>query len=202
MARRVDHSHEELGEMILSAACELVEAGGSSALTARKVANTIGYSPGTIYNIFNNLDDLILRLNGRTLERLYLHLPRPDPDKSVENNFDGLLRGYLEFVEQNRNLWRILFDHRPSTEEELPEWYNDKVSKLLGLIDRVIEPHAPDIHQNELREISAALWAGVHGIISLADSRKLEVVSTAAPLDLCRLLVRSFLSGLTNTVKS
>ena len=71
MARRADHSREELYDNALAAAQRIVETDGFRALTARSVADAIGYSPGTLYNLFENLDDLIIHLNGRTLDALY-----------------------------------------------------------------------------------------------------------------------------------
>lgn len=195
MARRVDHSHEELNDMILSAARLLVEEGGYPALSVRKIANIIGYSPGTIYNVFTNLDDLVLQLNARTLDALYLSLPKPNSSSSVEENFDNLLCRYLSFVGENRRLWRVLFDHRPSSEAALPDWYNARVEILLTLIDSALKPGFSRESPKGLRKISTTLWAGLHGILSLADGGKLDVVSDEDPLDLCRLLTKSFLNG-------
>jgi AcrR family transcriptional regulator len=196
MARRVDHNHEELKEMILEAARHLVEQEGYSSLSMRKIGTAIGYSPGTIYNIFSNLDDLVLQLNARTLDELYLALANINKDGSVEDNFDMLLCGYIAFVEANRNLWRTLFDHRPIMDCDLPDWYGVRVEKLLALLDDTLRPYFKDRDPIRLRKSSATLWAGLHGIVSLTDSNKLNVISEANSLELCRLLVGQFLNGL------
>ena len=70
MGRRSDHSRDELYVMALDAAESIVREDGFPALTARKVAARIGYTAGTLYNIFRNQDDLIIHLNARTLGRL------------------------------------------------------------------------------------------------------------------------------------
>ncbi|MEH6629747.1 MAG: TetR/AcrR family transcriptional regulator [Halopseudomonas aestusnigri] len=199
MARRVDHSHEQLREMILEAAQNLVEADGYPSLSMRKIGSSIGYSPGTIYNIFANLDDLVLQLNARTLDEMYVSLVKTKSNNSVEVNFDQLLCGYLEFVDTNRNLWRALFDHRPSTESVLPDWYDARIEKLLSLIDDTLKPYFNDEDTTKLRKFSATLWAGLHGIISLTDSNKLDVISDSDPLELCRFLVENFLGGLNSS---
>ncbi len=71
MARRKDHSREELKDLILQAAWKIVGAEGYEGLTARRVAAEIGYAPGTIYNLFASMDDLCQQLCGRTLDDLY-----------------------------------------------------------------------------------------------------------------------------------
>lgn len=71
MARRSDHSRDELREMALTAAEQIVLENGYESLSARKVASAIGYTVGTLYLVFENLDDLVLQVNARTLDRLH-----------------------------------------------------------------------------------------------------------------------------------
>ena len=58
MGRRSSHTAEELRELILDASTALISEGGLASLSAREVARRIGYSPGTLYNVFENLDDV------------------------------------------------------------------------------------------------------------------------------------------------
>ncbi len=55
MGRRAVHSPEELRQLILDASRTIVETNGISGLSAREIARVIGYSPGTLYNIFETL---------------------------------------------------------------------------------------------------------------------------------------------------
>lgn len=74
MARRSDHSREEIRAMALAAAQQIVTEQGFAALNARKIASAIGYTVGTLYLVFKNLDDLFLQLNARTLDDLHAAL--------------------------------------------------------------------------------------------------------------------------------
>jgi AcrR family transcriptional regulator len=66
MARRSDHSREALEELILSHAHALMAETGLQRFSAREVAKRIGYSVGTLYNVFGSLDRLLLAVNSRT----------------------------------------------------------------------------------------------------------------------------------------
>ena len=70
MARRSEHSREQLTEMILNAAQQIVINDGFAGLSARKIATDIGYTVGTLYIVFDNLDDIILHINARTLDEM------------------------------------------------------------------------------------------------------------------------------------
>ncbi len=71
MGRRSDHSRDNLRAMILEAARAILAADGLRGLTARRIAKAIGYSPGTLYNFFTNIDELILHVNAQTLDVVY-----------------------------------------------------------------------------------------------------------------------------------
>lgn len=59
MARRSDHSREEIKEMALTAALTILEEEGARGLTARKVATAIGYTVGTLYLVFKNQQEMV-----------------------------------------------------------------------------------------------------------------------------------------------
>ena len=70
MGRRSTHTPQQLRELILDAAQEIIQVQGLAGLSAREIARRIEYSPGTIYNMFENLDDVVLHVEARVLEAL------------------------------------------------------------------------------------------------------------------------------------
>ena len=66
MGRRSDHSREELEALIVAEGHRLLAETGYARFSAREVAKRIGYSIGTIYNVFADLDRLMMAINGRT----------------------------------------------------------------------------------------------------------------------------------------
>ncbi|MDJ0948181.1 MAG: TetR/AcrR family transcriptional regulator [Alphaproteobacteria bacterium] len=196
MARRSDHTREEQYEMVLAAAREIVVAGGLEALTARKVANAIGYSPGTLYNLFDDFDDLIVHLNGRTLDELHEHLSSVPRTQDPMRDLKRLLRAYLGYLEDNRNLWNVLFEYRLPNNRSLPDWYVNKVAKVLGLIEVALSPLCPSRDPDTLADSARVLWASLHGICSLSGSGKLQVVSDQTVHKMAETLVDCFVSGL------
>ena len=128
MGRRSDHSQDELYEMALAAARGIMEVNGLRALTARNVADVMGYQPGTLYKPFENLDDLIVHLNGRLLDELRDDLLTVDIGEEARENLFILLGRYLAFIENNENLWSQLFEHTMTEGQPAPDWYHRKVT--------------------------------------------------------------------------
>jgi len=85
MGRRNDHTRKDIKEMAISAGLELIEEKGFSGLSTRKVASKIGYSVGTLYNVFENLDDLVFHINAIILKELYYYVEdKLDDEEGVE----------------------------------------------------------------------------------------------------------------------
>lgn len=195
MARRSDHTRDELHEMLLEAAWEATEADGVAALTARRLAAAIGYSPGTIYQVFENLDDLVAHLKVRILDRLVERLDGTPASRSPRDRLLALVDLYVAFATEEPRLWHALFEAPLPSGAPLPDWFGDHVRRGLARVEAALAPLFPGDAATAARG-ARALWAGLHGIVSLARSQS---VSRAGGLDaaaLARDFAETYLAGL------
>ena len=100
MGRRSDHSREELEALILAEGHRLMAETGYARFSAREVAKRIGYSIGTIYNVFGSLDALLLAINSRTFA-LWAAWLRDKLAVAGEDRIAALVAGYFDFAERN-----------------------------------------------------------------------------------------------------
>lgn len=175
MARRSDHSREELHALALAAARDVAEEHGLRGLTARRVADKIGYSPGTLYNLFENLDDLIICMNGTTLDALYDSLTGMRLPDGPEAALRALAKGYIRFTRDHPKLWSVLFEHHLPGEQQLPNWHHEKILRLLGLMEHALAPLFPAGQEEQRLHAARVLWSSLHGICSLESAKKLAV---------------------------
>ena len=176
MGRRNEHSREELQEMAISAAEAIIASEGLRGLTARKVAGQLGYSAGSLYMVFNGLDELILHVNARTLGRLADNLDAHTmTDATPLAALRALAHGYLRFAMQEQTRWRAVFDHQLSKETKLPCWYTDTVDALMDRVRKPVNALLPNATRAELTLKTTALWSAVHGVCELNVGRKLDV---------------------------
>jgi AcrR family transcriptional regulator len=199
MGRRSTHTPQQLRVLILDAAQQIVEAQGLAGLSAREIARRIGYSPGTIYNIFTNLDDVVLNVEGRVLDALDARLSGIQQGQDAGGAQDRLIRiahGYLAFTQERPRLWNLLFEHYMPPGTELPAWYRQKLERLMSQIERALAPHFPLGADADLRRAARVLWAGVHGITSLSTADKLLVVKSEAAGHLIDDFIATYLAGL------
>lgn len=196
MSRRSDHSREQLYDLALDAARTIVETDGYRALTARNVADAIGYSPGTLYNVFANLDEMVLHLNGRTLDTLRDRLGEAPLAGDATQDVNRLLDGYLAFIGAHPHQWRVLFEHSLPDGQGLPEWYTRKIAAVLDIVESALSPLFGEDETEARANAAGILWAALHGITSLAESGKLSAVSGRSVEAMTQTLVKTFIAGL------
>jgi AcrR family transcriptional regulator len=198
MGRRSTHTPQQLRVLILDAAQEIIEAQGLAGLSAREIARRVGYSPGTIYNIFANLDDVVLNVEARVLEALDARLSdlQRENAASAEDRLVRIAHAYLAFTQERPRLWNLLFEHHMPAGTELPAWYRQKLERLTGQIERALASHFPPGREADGQRAARVLWAGLHGITALATADKSSVVTAETARRLIDDLIGTYLAGL------
>lgn len=194
MARRSDHTREELHELALVAAREVAEQEGLRGLSARRVAREIGYTIGTIYNLFDDLDDLIVQMNGHTLDSLYEACAAAAGDGEPAQALHALADSYIGFIREHPRLWNVLFEHHLPDDRALPDWHYQKVLRLLALVENALTPFFPPGQEAERHHSARVLWSSLHGICSLESMDKL--IKTESVEHLSETLIETYLAGL------
>jgi AcrR family transcriptional regulator len=194
MGRRSVHTPEELRELILQSSTELIERGGLSALSAREIARAVGYSPGTIYNVFTNLDDLVLTIEVRMLDALATRLDAAAETASPRERIYRLATAYLGFTHDNPRLWNLLFEHQLPESHQLPQGFLARLEALLAKVEAALAPYFEGKPAEQARA-ARVLWASVHGITSLSAAGKLVNVTSETATSLVDDLLRAYLAG-------
>lgn len=187
MGRRSDHSREELREIIISAGHRQMLEVGFSHFSAREVAKRVGYSIGTLYNVFGSYDGLILAINGRTLDLWRGHLETRL--KAVEDGDDRLaaaINAYFEFAIINRHAWTALYDFRLPDDIEPPDRYREKVAAIIKVVEREIAATLPTARKTDAPALTRSLLATVHGHCFFALNGTFRMLGEDNPLEAAR----------------
>lgn len=192
MARRSEHTQEQIREMVLKAAETIVTEEGYSALTVRKVAMEIGYTVGSIYMVFENMDDLVMHVKGRTLDELAVCLRQAEP-AAAEQYLETLADSYLDFAHRHFNRWRMIFE--AANDAALPDWYRQKIQDLFEIVEQAFASLAPQQSEQMVRLGARALWSGVHGACVLSLNGSLGRVGIDDASATVKVLVENFIRG-------
>lgn len=162
MARRSDHSRQELEDLILEQAHKHMEEVGFARFSAREVAKRIGYSVGTLYNVYGTLDRLLAAVNTRTFalwaDALEAALARGGPDRIAT-----LVDGYFRFARAHHRLWHAIYEHHLTPGAGIDEAQAAMRARLTSVVAReVAAAIAPNL-SGEAPAITRSLIAVVHG---------------------------------------
>jgi AcrR family transcriptional regulator len=196
MARRNDHTREQLHQMALDAARFIIEAQGLAALSARKVARRMGYTVGTLYLLFHDLDDLILQVNARTLDELNALLRQAAREsEGPEQGLRAAAHAYMGFANQHTRRWSALYEHGIEADVDLPDYYTGQIAGMYQLVEDRLRPLAPQRPARDVATAARALWGALQGICMLALGDKLDIRHIESMSDVIDNLVGNFLAG-------
>ena len=162
MGRRSDHTRAELEAMILAEGHRLMTEVGYARFSAREVAKRIGYSIGTIYNVFVSHNRLVMAINSRTFS-LWAASVRAELAANPRDRIAVLVDSYFSFAADNPNLWMAIYDHRIPDGEELPERYRAQRGELTGIVEEEIRRVLPVDRADRAASLARSLVATVHG---------------------------------------
>ncbi len=194
MGRRSDHSRDQLRELILNEGHRQIAETGFAKFSARAVAKAVGYTVGTIYNVFGSHDALLFAINARTIEHWTRDL-RHQLAKAKDDRIGALVRGYFDFALTNRHAWAAIYDHRVANLAEVPDWYVAVVGELTGTMRREVQQALPDAPRETIAALSRSLLASVHGHCVFALNGTFAQLGEDAPLDASLARVREALSA-------
>ena len=178
MAKPVDR-HAVLRTRLIDTAERTIAEHGLAALKARDLAREAGCAVGTIYNVFEDLDELVLCVGSRTLAMLDAALGAVRSSScrgSDEEAVDDMVRlalAYLEFAGAHTVRWRALFEHRMSKARPLPDWFVEQQHRLFAQVERPLAALLPELDRDAWRMLARTLFSAVHGIVVLGLEEKL-----------------------------
>jgi AcrR family transcriptional regulator len=171
--------HQDLRTELLAAAERQIETRGLAHLRARDLANQAGCSLGAIYNVFIDLDELILAVNANTLKAIDREMTGAASDAGDPlQRVTALANAYLTYAVRNRLRWEALFNHRMPAEAVVPQWFQDIQNSAYSRIEGSLALLRPDLPQVARNVLGRSIFAAVHGMVALGLDRRV------APIDL------------------
>ena len=195
VSTRVDR--DTLRERALGVARRILTEEGLKGLNARRLAGEIGVAVGTLYNLFENFEEIILRLNLETLQEMEAHfagravLPK-DPTEAML----AIAREYLAFTGRHRNRWQATLEFKSGAPHGFQEDFPASVSRLVAEVERAMAPLFPAGREGDRRLAAAVLWASLEGINTLTAADNLHMVAPTTAWDMAQSLVVNYMAGL------
>ncbi|NDJ53309.1 MAG: TetR/AcrR family transcriptional regulator [Chloroflexi bacterium] len=196
--KRREDEKQEVRQAILSAATALFLKLGTEGFSLRGVAEEAGYSPGTIYLYFENKDDLLYTVADEGFQRflIMLHDAASDNLEPIDQ-LRQMANAYVSFGLDYPAHYRVMFIDRTdfiASDERAQDW-QATLQALRDTVQKAID--SGDFQPVDVAATSDALWAFLHGAVSLAITmQSFDAERRASMLSMTHQLIDTLVDGL------
>ncbi|HEY5891999.1 MAG TPA: TetR/AcrR family transcriptional regulator [Chthoniobacterales bacterium] len=179
IAERKQRHKTDLRDKALKVSQKIMLNEGLSALTIRRVADEIEYSPGAIYLYFRNREEIVRELGRLGMETLLEYLQRGDVAADPAERLGVMALNYARFASEHTETYRLVFMSDSETARAVFGSGDDKNTKgspgerafhlLVSEFTRLRGSHADFAELDPVRA-AETYWAHLHGIASLKIS--------------------------------
>lgn len=180
IVERKERERAELKEQILLKAKEILNKEGQEKLSIRRLAQAVEYSPATIYLYFTDKDEILHELMEMGFGLMNSAMSEAFAEVDPVQRIRRIGAEYVRFGLENKDWYDLMFiSEQPMHHIERckSEWGHG-----MGLFEYLTSTcrEALQLHQTNIemdpRIIALNLWSIVHGLVTLAQSQRLDVV--------------------------
>ena len=161
---RRERERQATQQAILQAALEIASEENWQAMTIRRVAERIEYSPSAIYKYFDDKETILFALLRQGFQELLATLEySAQQERDPEARLLQIAAAYWDFARRNPTLYQLMYDLK-GTIHEVAE-----AKAAFLLVHAVIEEWS-QIHTVNRTDLDGAvdvLWATMHGMVAL-----------------------------------
>jgi AcrR family transcriptional regulator len=176
-SERREREKEKVRTKILDAARELFAEHGYEAVTMRKIANRIEYSPTALYFHFKDKSELVRALCEHDFHAFAQRFLRV---ASVADPIERLVKSaeaYVDFALEYPNHYRLMFMTPGLYDVADPDLRvgdpsEDAYAFLKINVAAAIEAERVRPELGDVELVSQILWSGIHGVVSLYLAKK------------------------------
>ena len=165
------HHHGNLREALITAAIDILGAGGPDALTLRKCAARAGVSHAAPAHHFNGLVSLKIAViaRGHDMFADTMHRARDRAEQNPHARLNAICQGYLEFATTHTDLFKFMFQPHGALPDSIDTTTGMEISRAsmasYGVLRDACAPFEHDRGGNLGTE--TMVWSLVHGYAML-----------------------------------
>lgn len=156
-------------EQIITAALELTRLNGIESVNARAIAKELKCSIQPIFTNFATMGSLKKHLNDRA-QSIYDDYTQKGME-SNSNPFLGIGLGYIQFAQNEKNLFKLLFMTNEFKQTGLIQIVkDDENQEIVKLVSQI-----SGLNMHKAEQLFIDIWLTTHGIASMIATNDLEL---------------------------
>ena len=170
---RRDRERSETRQRILDVAREMFAQEGFDAVSMRRIADRIEYSPTAIYLHFKDKEELIQELCENDFYSFSMRFATVNSIEDPQERLRAAGQAYVDFALEHPNQYRLMFmtphpafdPQTKDVEHGNPE--SDAYAFLVHTVTEGLKSKRFRRGMTDVQLIAQTVWAGIHGVIAL-----------------------------------
>jgi AcrR family transcriptional regulator len=195
-ASKTTYHHGDLQAACVSAAMELLEESGETALSLRGVARRAGVSPAAPYRHYADREALVSAVAALGYRELAERLAAAHPSPATPEQLTSVAVAYVRFALERPALFRIMFGESCDRDNDERMAATAAVTLYLREIVGRVFPEA------DIEAMATATWALVHGLAFLHLDGKLDASTPSAVAERVAAAIHALLGATVNEART
>lgn len=149
----------------IDAAKEIIKKEGPHAVTVRKIAELSGYSYGSIYNYYSDLDELMFSVKSSMIRDMMNSMHRPEVIPQTVEDIQLINQEFADFFMDNPNIYEFFYSYHIKAKGTLPIddiSFNDaRLHAYQGFVEKGI------IAKDDLEAVFWTILCSLYGLLNL-----------------------------------
>jgi len=178
ISERKEREKGEMKKMITTAAMKMFLEDGYAKTSIRNIADSIEYSPGTIYLYYKDKDELLYEVQAQAFLQLLETFKAKAISKNPVERLEQLGKAYVSFALENPELYDLMFIIRApmNVDEELHK--DNGLATFNCLADCLQECMKKGLLIfKDPKQAGLQVWSMMHGLVSLNLRCRLKVMA-------------------------
>ena len=191
IVERKERERSEMRQRIIDAAMHMFVEDGYNKTSIRNIAESIEYSPATIYLYYKDKDELLYAVQREAYDKLFEAFRQTAADPDPWKRLEQICKTYVQFGLENEELYDLMFIIRSpmNVDERIHE--NNGKDCFVYVVDCLKECMEKGLVRFEDPYVAVlSVWAMGHGLVSLQVRCRLKVMDQQVD-DIVPLLYRS-----------
>jgi AcrR family transcriptional regulator len=175
--QRREREREELREQILDVAMNILIKEGYDAVTIRRLADEIAYTPGALYSYFKDKEEIIFALVLRAAKHLTSVFRAVESINNPLERLWAIGRAYITFAMEHQEYYDLMFIMSTPIQKMAETEYTEGHAAFFILRSTVHDCMQQGYLPKADDDVAAfAMWSFVHGSVSLMIRKRMTMI--------------------------
>lgn len=157
--------HKRVESYFIEAAKDIIKSNGPQAVSVRKIADLSGYSYGSIYNYYNDLDELLFHVKNSMIQDMIISMSNTESVPRSIEDIQVINWTFAQYFMENPHIYEFFYNYPIKTDGPTPTEENSFNENKLLAYQHFVETEI--IKKEDLETVYLTILSSLYGLLNL-----------------------------------